>query len=84
MPFLTRAAVNFMPMGEMEERKPQEFSEHMAVQFRRFKQWLKPDLQDPGALRIVKTFLKSIAVPLLLLFSPVMLVALVLGFIGLL
>jgi lipopolysaccharide/colanic/teichoic acid biosynthesis glycosyltransferase len=71
-------------MGEMEERRHQDFSEHVAVQFGRFKQWLKPDLQDPVALWVVKTFLKSIAVLLLLLFSPVMLVALVLGFIGLL
>lgn len=70
-------------MGEMEERKPLQFSEHVAVQFRRFKEWLKPDLSDPVALRVVKTFFKSIVVLLLLLFSPVMLVALVLGFIGL-
>lgn len=67
-----------------DEKAPEKFSEHFALQFRRFRQWLLPDPQDPPGIRMVKTFFKSIAVVLLILFSPVMLIGLFLGFVGLL
>ncbi|MEX2232311.1 MAG: hypothetical protein WD824_09130 [Cyclobacteriaceae bacterium] len=66
----------------MNENLP-KFSEVLAAHFKRLKEWLKPDPGDHLALSIVKTVLKSAAMLVLLLFSPVLLVGLALGFIGL-
>lgn len=58
------------------------FSELVATQMRKLVHWVKPDPSDVVGVRIVKTFFKSIAMLLLLLFSPVLLIGLAVAFFG--
>ena len=67
----------------MNESQPVRFSEIVASQIKRLKQWVKPDPDDRLAVSIIKTVFKSLALLVMLAFSPVMLIALFLGFIGL-
>ena len=67
----------------MNEENTVTFSEILSKQINRLKEWMKPNPEDDLALKIIKTFLKSLAMLVLLLFSPVLLIGLVLGFIGL-
>ena len=67
----------------MNQEQSPKFSDILATQFHRLKEWMKPDPQDHVALKIVKTFFKSLAMLVLLVFSPVLIIGLVLGFIGL-
>lgn len=67
----------------MKDENLPNFSEVLATHFKRLKEWMKPDPQDHLALKIVKTVFKSLAMLVLLLFSPVLLLGLALGFIGL-
>lgn len=69
--------------ASMKKENLPNFSEVLAAHFERLKQWMKPDPEDHPALKIVKIVLKSLAMLVLLLFSPVLLVGLALGFIGL-
>jgi hypothetical protein len=66
----------------MNENLP-TFSEVLATKFSRLKEWLKPDPDDHLAVKIAKAVLKGIAMLVLLLFSPVLIIGLALGFIGL-
>lgn len=67
----------------MNDQNLPTFSQVLATHFQRLTEWMKPDQDDHLALRIVKTILKSLAMLVLILFSPVLLVGLALGFIGL-
>jgi hypothetical protein len=67
----------------MNDQNLPTFSQVLATHFKRLKEWMKPDPDDHLALKIVKTVLKSLAMLVLILFSPVLLVGLALGFIGL-
>lgn len=59
------------------------FSEVLAAQLSKLKEWLKPNPGDGLALKIVKMILKSVVLLILLLISPVLLIGLALAFIGL-
>lgn len=67
----------------MNENQPVRFSVIVALQFKRLKEWVTPDPGDRIVVSVIKTLLKSLALLVMLAFSPVMLVALFLGFIGL-
>lgn len=67
----------------MNDEKLPGFSDVLVEHFKRLKEWLKPEPGDHMALKIIKTALKSLAMLALLLFSPVFLLGLALGFIGL-
>lgn len=67
----------------MNENQSVRFSEIVASQIKRLKEWVKPDPNDHVGVSIIKTILKSLALLVMLAFSPVMLIALFLGFIGL-
>lgn len=67
----------------MNDQKLPTFSEVLATHLARLKEWMKPHPDDQLALQIVKTILKSLAMLVLILFSPVLLVGLALAFIGL-
>lgn len=67
----------------MNDRNFPTLSQALASYIRRLSQWMKPDPDDNLTLKIVKTILKSLALLVLILFSPVLLIGLALGFIGL-
>jgi hypothetical protein len=67
----------------MNEAKRVNFSDIIAAKLKGLREWLKPDPNDPVALIVVKSVLKSAVMVLLLLFSPVLLIGLFLAFIGL-
>lgn len=71
------------PTERMNDHDLPTFSEVLATHFQRLREWMKPDRDDHLALSIAKTVLKSLAMVVLILFSPVLLVGLALGFIGL-
>ncbi len=66
------------------EEQPQNYSQYIALKARRIGEWVKPDPKDNVILSIIKTILKSIAVLLLLVISPVLLIGFAVAFIGLL
>lgn len=67
----------------MDKNQHVEFSEIVSSQLKRLKEWVKPDPSDRVMVSVIKTILKSLALLVMLAFSPVMLIALFLGFIGL-
>jgi hypothetical protein len=67
----------------MDKENRLTFSEVLSAQFKRLKAWLKPEPDDHLALKVIKMILKSVAMLVLLAFSPILLIGLALGFIGL-
>lgn len=67
----------------MDKNQHVKFSEIVSSQLKRLKEWVKPDPSDRVMVSVIKTILKSLALLVMLAFSPVMLIALFLGFIGL-
>ena len=67
----------------MSKDQPIKFSDIIAAQITKVKGWVKPDPNDHVALSVVKTILKGVVVLLMIALSPVMLIGLFLGFIGL-
>jgi hypothetical protein len=67
----------------MSNENQLSFSKTVSLQLKHLKGWLKPEPKDHLAVKIIKGFLKSIAMLLLLLVSPVLLVGFALIFIGL-
>lgn len=73
-------AVDFPVYPSMTHEKPETFQQYFSLQIRRLKQWVKPDPSDALAVTVLKTILKSVAVLLLLIFSPVLILGLTLAF----
>lgn len=67
----------------MNDHNLPTFSEALATHFKRLKEWMKPNPDDSLALKIVKTVFKGLAILVLIMLSPVLLIALAIGFIGL-
>lgn len=67
----------------MRNENQLSFSETLSLQFKRLKDWLRPEPKDHLGVKIIKGILKGIAMLLLLLVSPVLLVGFALIFIGL-
>ncbi len=68
----------------MSDSQPQNFSEYIALKIKQIGEWVAPDPADSLLLSIVKTVLKSVAVLLLLVISPVLLIGFFIAFVGLL
>lgn len=64
----------------MNDKKPETFAQYFKLQLRRLKRWLKPDPADSLPVTVIKTVLKSIAVLILLIFSPVLILGLTVAF----
>lgn len=64
--------------------KEQSFSsallDYIKKKLSELKEWLRPEPSDPLFLKIIKGFLKSIAVLVLTIFSPVILLVLIIAF----
>jgi hypothetical protein len=64
----------------MNPQQPETFQQYFSLQIRRLRNWVKPDPSDTIPVTVAKTILKSIAVLLLLIFSPVLILGLTLAF----
>lgn len=64
----------------MNNEKPETFGQYFNLQIKKLREWVTPDPSDSVIQSIFKTILKSIAVLVLLILSPVLLLGLTLAF----
>ncbi len=64
----------------MNNEKPETFGQYFNLQIKKLREWVTPDPFDSVIQSIFKTILKSIAVLVLLILSPVLLLGLTLAF----
>lgn len=66
----------------MEKSFAKELLDLLAKNFNLYKEWLKPTPGDPMALTVIKSFFKGLSSLLLIMFSPIVVVILIIAFLA--